>query len=161
MKWNKFSAKGSVSAHQNKSSLNTDQANSAMRRTVRNEAIDGVIERRNKYLGGQPQGPAGQELLQETNDALLLQQNAKRMPNHLEPLKPGGSGRNMSSIPVSPGGGSIGNILSPNARGGLKPLGNIDHMKYKAKADIFSSHHGSASGKPVERFRNLEPINKF
>jgi hypothetical protein len=51
---------------------------------------------------------------------------------------------------LSPGGG----------RGGIKPLGSIDHDKHKARLAGIGSI-GVNGNKPVERFRNLEPINKF
>ena len=56
MNWHKFSGKGSGAGvnHHNKSSQMSSgggENNSAMRRTVRNDKIDGVHDRRNKYLG--------------------------------------------------------------------------------------------------------------
>ena len=50
--------------------------------------------------------------------------------------------------------------MSPaGGRGGkIKPLGSIDHDKHIANLNVLNS--GNAV-KPVERFRNLEPIGKF
>ena len=50
--------------------------------------------------------------------------------------------------------------MSPaGGRGGkIKPLGSIDHDKHLANLNVLNSNN---TNKPVERFRNLEPINKF
>ena len=61
------------------------------------------------------------------------------VPSALDPLKGA----------LSPGGG----------RGGIKPLGSVDHDKHKAR--LAGIDPMSLGGKPVARFRNLEPISKF
>ena len=51
--------------------------------------------------------------------------------------------------------------MSPaGERGGkIKPLGGIDHEQQIAKLNVLNG--SNTATKPVERFRNLEPINKF
>ena len=99
----------------------------------------------------------------------LLKQ--KRISKHLQPLNQ--PGRKVSQNTGNGGGAphtaAVAQFASPlsshplekalspaSGRGGIKALGSIDHDKYKMKA-----HFGGLPGKPVERFRNLEPISKF
>ncbi len=140
-----------------------------MRRTVRNaEKIDAVHDRRNKYLSNHHGS------VENSTDNAIMIDRQKPYSKHLMPLSPNGSvGRpsvlssggmgvnNNNSVPaaldhplktaLSPGGG----------RGGIKPLGSIDHDKHKARLAGIGSIGGVSGNKPVERFRNLEPINKF
>ena len=85
------------------------------------------------------------------------------------PISPsnGSSGRGPSTGPApngsiaSPNPHPLDKIMSPaGGRGGkIKPLGSINHDKQIAKLNVLNS--GAGGPKPVERFRNLEPINKF
>ena len=89
----------------------------------------------------------------------------KPYAKHLMPLSPSGStGRGLQNgaavvSPMAPGAAShpLEKALSPvGGRGGIKPLGSIDHDKHKARLAGLQN-----SNKPAERFRNLEPISKF
>ena len=169
MQWNKFSNKNnstSVARNNNNLSQHENSSSSTMRRTVRNDKIDAVHERRNKYLGNHHGSVEN-----STENAIIIDRQ-KPYSKHLMPLSPNGSVGSRPSA-LSPGGMAITNsvpnalehplkgALSPGGgRGGIKPLGSIDHDKHKARlAGIDPMSLGA--NKPVERFRNLEPINKF
>jgi len=98
--------------------------------------------------------------------AAVTMDRQKPYSKHLMPLSPNGSnGRGLSNgvagvtpIPQAATSHPLEKALSPvGGRGGIKPLGSIDHDKHKARLAGLQS----GSNKPVERFRNLEPINKF
>jgi len=167
MQWNKFSNKNnssSVARNNNNLSQHENSSSSTMRRTVRNDKIDAVHDRRNKYLGNHHGSVEN-----STENAIIIDRQ-KPYSKHLMPLSPNGSVGRLSAL--SPGGMAINNsvpnalehplkgALSPGGgRGGIKPLGSIDHDKHKAR--LAGIDPMGLGGKPVERFRNLEPINKF
>ena len=127
MQWHKFGAKGSggpnLTKNQNKSSQMSsgggDNGSSSMRRTVRNDntKIDGVHDRRNKYLGnGGKTATLGSS---DINDGTMDRQ--KPYSKHLMPISPNGStGRALSTNPTvaSP---APGDSRGPAALAPLQP----------------------------------------
>lgn len=106
-----------------------------------NDKIDGVHERRNKYLhtGGEGSVEIG---VSNNGTSAVEPQPKKPYSKHLMPISPGGSsvGRHLSTGPSAAApsdsvtGHPIHNALSPaGARGGIKALGSIDHNKHKMR----------------------------
>lgn len=139
-----------------------NQTSNMRHMAMNNDKIDSVHDRRNKYLGANNGATSNGE------DATSMERT-KPYSKHLMPLSPSNgsaSGRGVSNGPAG-GGGSITSpishpldkIMSPaGGRGGkIKPLGSINHDKHIKNLNVLNSN----SAKPVERFRNLEPINKF
>ena len=88
MQWTKFGSKNnSMTKNHNKSSqLNEMNGNSTMRHMAMNDKIDGVHDRRNKYLGANSNS---------NQDDSTSMERSKPYAKHLVPLSPsnGSSGR--------------------------------------------------------------------
>lgn len=149
MQWNKFSGKvnggNSMTKNHNVSGMSSNGGDqSAMRRTMLNDKIDGVHDRRNKYLNMGGEGSVEIGVVSSNGSSAIEPQPKKPYSKHLMPISPGGSsvGRHLSTGPsaaaptdaVAAGAHPIHNALSPaGPRGGIKALGSIDHNKHKMR----------------------------